>query len=184
MKTNLMLIVCTLFYLSCSAQNLKALDDKYGFRAAKLEMSPSSFPNLKLTASDMDDFPNTKTYVCTNIDKQIGDFTIDEITYWFYKEQLYTIEITVSSGYSNQQGVLKVLEAAYGKGDFRKSSFGSDEYVWHGARVNMIYTLGDKIDPTGDIQFTCKKIESMLRDNRNLIKRQEDQNILKAAKKL
>lgn len=184
MKAILLTSVFILFCLTRIGQNLKALDDKYGFREAKLGMPFSSFKNLELKSGDMDNFPNQKLYKVTNVDLHIGDYDLDGIDYWFYKDQLCTIEIAVSKDYSNQQGVLKVLETAYGKGIFKKGSFGQDYYVWEGEKVRMDYSMGDDIEPTGDIQITCKKFMSQQREDQRLIEKQKEQEILKAAKKL
>jgi len=184
MKT---LLLTTLFVLFCFkgfSQDLKALDTKYGFKEAKLEMPVTSFKNLVPQGSVEETLPNCKLYEVKNVDLHIGSYSLDDIVYWFYKEKLMTIEITVSGGYSNQQGVLKVLQAAYGKGESYKNSYGSDTYNWEGATVEMSYTLGDDVDPTGDIQITCYKLQYLQKDDSILKDQKKDLEIKKAAKEL
>lgn len=174
MKAIALTLVFFLFRLTCIGQDLKALDEKYGFRDAKLEMPPSAFKNIVLGKGILDDFPNQKFYKVNDVDLHIGQYDLDGIDYWFYKGQLSTIQISVSRGYSNQQGVLKVLEAAYGKGVYKKGSFGQDVYVWDGEKVRMDYNFGDDINPQGDIQIACKKLATQEIEDQKLLKRQKE----------
>ena len=184
MKTILLISVIILFSLTTIGQNLKALDDKYGFREAKLEMPISSFKNLELAIGSLEDYPNEKSYKVLNCDLHIGEYDLDGIDYWFYKGQLSSIQITISKGYSNQDGVLKVLEAAYGKGVYKKNSLGDEIYTWDGEKVSMTYTLGSNYMPEGDLQISCKKLMTKSIADKRLMDQQKDQEILKAAKKL
>ena len=114
MKTILLISVLILFGFNSFSQNLKALDDKYGFRDAKYEMPLSSFKNLIFVSRD--DNIYEETYKATNIDLTIGDYRLEGIEYTFYKKKLVNISITISNSSYHQEGILKVLEAAYGEG--------------------------------------------------------------------
>jgi hypothetical protein len=181
-----LLLFLSLFIIPTSifSQSLKALDTKFGFRDAKLEAPISAFKNIRKAPTVVEGIPNTEQYFVSNQDLKIGDFKIDAIDYWFYKGQLSSIEITVSEGYSNQLGVLKVLEAAYGKGVHKIGSFGQDSYSWRGEKVEMTYDMSDKACPTGDIQIVSKKLQSLEIDEQRHQDDLKNQKIKDAAKNL
>ncbi|MEI6050819.1 MAG: hypothetical protein WCS03_18160 [Bacteroidota bacterium] len=111
-------------------QNLKALDEKYGFREAKFEMPFDSFKNLVKNEKDFKDF-----YKSTNEDLNLGEYVLDRVYYGFYKGQLATI-IIKTKGYTNSRGVLSIFQQAYGKG-YKINQI--EEYIWSGKKVYMSY---------------------------------------------
>jgi hypothetical protein len=183
MKNPIFVLLTCVITISTYGQNIKALDEKFGFKETKLEMSISSFSNLVLKVTSPDN-PNLKMYKVMRADLKIGNYTLDEIDYWFYKDKLQTIEITVTKGYSNQQGLLRVLETAYEKGEYGKTSYGSDKYHWYGEKVEMDYILGDDLEPTGDLQIISKKLLNEESYDSFLLRKQKETDIIKAAKDL
>jgi len=178
MKTILVTSLFLLLSFACFGQNIKALDDEYGFRDAKLEMPPDSFNNLVLQESVDELFPNAKLYKLNNIDLHIGGYDLDDIADWFYKGELLTIEITVSKGFSNQQGVLKVLEAEYGKNVHKINIDGANTYIWKGKKVEMTYVMGDSRNTPGDIQITSRKIKRQEISDEIMIEEKNEQETI------
>ncbi|MCJ7448229.1 MAG: hypothetical protein MUO72_11080 [Bacteroidales bacterium] len=181
MKAIILTSVFILFCVTGFSQNLRALEDKYGFRGAKLEMPISSFRNLELKRSI--DVLDEKTYRVTDADLFMGDYKLKEIEYTFYRGKLMTICITVSN-YVDQQGVLKVLEAAYGTSIFEKGDTYEGRYSWKGKKVSMYYFLNDHLSHEGNIYITSEIIFAQRLEDIKMIKIQEEQKILDAAKKL
>ena len=177
MKTALFVSLFLLNNLFSFGQNLKALDDKNGFREAKFGVSPSSFKNLEqvkttpiigLDPEKSKNVDRTKLYPVKgeyydkDVDLHIGDFPLDYVEYYFYKNILVSIEIKVSNGFTNQNGVLNVLETAYGKGVLQKYNLGRDlYYIWEGEEIAMSYTLiSEYSDLIGrEIAITSKKLK-------------------------
>jgi hypothetical protein len=190
MRINLFVMVFILLNLTGFGQNLKALDDKNGFREARFGMSQGSFKNLIFVSRNIQEgFIYEEKYKMNNDDLHIGDFNLDAIHYNFYKGQLISIIIEVNNDYSNQIGVLKVLEAAYGKGLVGENTFPykHNDYAWDGKLVRMYYDVGnDAISESKgrlihEIQIYCNRLTS----NRELDKKlYEQQKFLDAAKKL
>jgi hypothetical protein len=161
MKSLSMIILLFITPIVVIGQNLKALDDKNGFREAKFGMSPSSFKKLEqlkgypLVGFDDKSDINTRKliplpgqYYDKDVDLHIGDFSLDYVKYGFYKNKLLTIKIMVSEGLTNQNGILEILETAYGKGVLKKedglSSYSNKSYsyyIWEGEKVKMTYIL-------------------------------------------
>jgi len=109
-------------------QNLKALDAKYGFREAKFEMPFSSFKNLVEV--------EPCCYKSTTENFKLGEYTLDRVVYFFYKDQLSLIMID-TEGYINSRGFLKILQEAYGEGS--QSNKYIEKYYWFGEKVIMSY---------------------------------------------
>ncbi|MGD0756205.1 MAG: hypothetical protein ABR927_14220 [Bacteroidales bacterium] len=207
MRTILFASIFILSRLISSGQNLKALDDKNGFREAKFGMSASSFKKLEqmkepplvgLDPSKNKNVDRTKlypvkgSYYDKDVDLHIGNFPLDYVVYHFYKDKLVSIGIKVSQGLTNQNGVLEVLETAYGKGVFEKND---DKWhpityrIWEGEKVKMVYTLGNDLEIVGImISISSKELENW--EKRDIIieeqkaEQQKRQAIQEAAKKL
>jgi hypothetical protein len=142
------------------SQNLKALDEKYGFREAKFEMSIDSIKNLTKIGEKGDN------YKSTNENLKIGDYDLNEITYSFYNGQLCMIKIDIK-GYRNSSGFLKILQSAYGEGD--KNNRYIEEYWWLGEKVWMIYHQ-NSISNDATIVIYCNKLMKLKKadeDNAN-----------------
>lgn len=136
-------------------QNLKALDEKYGFREAKFEMPLDSFKNFVDLAEGF--------YKSTNEDLKLGEYTLDKVTYRFYKGQLSGI-IIETKGYTNSVGFLKILQEAYGKG--YKSNRYIEEYNWFGQKVDMSYDQNSITDNATIIIYCNKLVEQEKKDKK------------------
>lgn len=126
------LILFTLVFSICQfsfSQRCPKLDQKNGFRNYIFGVYLNNFPNLR-------PLKDKNWYYALNEDKKIGDYTVKMISYYFYKSQLAYIIIDVE-GQVNSQGVLSVLQKAYGYG--HKSNEYIEEYGWLGNVASMIY---------------------------------------------
>jgi hypothetical protein len=137
-------------------------------------------------------YPVKGEYYDKDVDLHIGNFPLDYVVYHFYKDKLVSIGIKVSQGLTNQDGVLDVLETAYGKGVFEKND---DKWhpitysIWEGEKVKMVYTLGNDLEVVGImISISSKELENW--EKRDIIieaqkaEQQKKQAIQEAAKKL
>ena len=113
--------------VSLIGQNLKVLDEKYGFRGAKFEMP---FDSLNLVEVEKG------FYKFTYEDLSIGDYVLNDVIYHFYKNQLATI-IIHTKRLSNSVGFLKILQNAYGNGWMSNRNI--ENYSWLGKKVSMSY---------------------------------------------
>lgn len=149
MRTILFLSVFTLLCVNSFGEDYKALDDKYGFREAKFETPLSSFKNLIEIEKNL--------YKCTTEDLKLGNYRLSEVNYQFYRGQLCVITID-TKGYENGVGILKIFQAAYGKGV--KSNEYIEDYYWNGKKVLMSY---EQNSVTGDatIFIFCNKLTDL-----------------------
>jgi hypothetical protein len=148
MKKLIVLFFILLPFTSFS-QNPKALDDKYGFREMKFETLFNSIKNLVKVEEGF--------YKSTTEDLKLGDYQLNEVVYSFYKDQLYIILIKVK-GVINSNGVLKILQQAYGSG--YQSNRYIESYLWNGQKTIMSY---EQNSITGDatIFMWCKKLSDL-----------------------
>ena len=142
--------------ISSFGQNLKALDDKYGFREAKFEMSKDSFKNLVEIEKNI--------YKSTIENLKLGDYDLDLIAYSFYKGQLSDILIK-TKGYINSRGVLKILQTAYGNG-YQSNEY-IERYVWFGDKVTMSYNQNSITDDATIIIYSKKLSDMKKADEKN-----------------
>ena len=219
MKTLSMILSFLIIPIVVIGQNLKALDDKNGFRKATFGMSPYSFKNLEQVMvqpliglkedrnpKNSKFYPVQGEYYDKDVDLYIGNFPLDYIKYYFYKNKLVTIEIKVrkGKGLNNQNGVLEVLETAYGKGVLKKVNNTSavdnnsySNYSWEGGKVKMKYTISEYDESFsededafngGEIFITNKELKNL--EDKDSIKesqteeQRKNQEILDAKKKL
>jgi hypothetical protein len=148
------------------AQNLKALDDKYGFRDYKFETDVNQFENLKLMEDE--DEGLTKFYIKTDENLKIGDYDVETIAYFFYKDKLCGVILRVE-GYINSKGILAALQELYGKG--RKPNKYIETYFWHGNLVSLAYEQNSISDITA-VSFYCNKIMKQKElDEKKIIKK-------------
>ena len=121
-----------LFFLSLKAQNIKKLDEDYGFKGFVFETGVEKYNNMKLIDND-----GNYTYYKYELDTlKINDCKLKEISYGFYKNKLYWISIKTGD-YRDSKAILKILETMYGKG--RKFNEYSETYGWEGEKVKMAY---------------------------------------------
>lgn len=188
MKTILFVSVLTLFCLNSFGQEFKALDEKFGFRDVKLETPITSFKDctrLPVSEELNKDFPNYVGIKSKNPDLHIGAFSLENIEYWFYKDQLLDIVIDVNLENSDVDGILQVFETAYGKA--KKDVQVPDTWIiykWYGTKVYMTYEILKKANG-GIIQATITLTSKRLQNKQIKEKSSmDDYKILDAAKKL
>ncbi|UOQ78543.1 hypothetical protein MUN84_08325 [Hymenobacter sp. 5516J-16] len=122
------------FYLPTLAQgSIAKLDEKNGFKDAKLESNVSSFGHL------VDEYcgsseAGVKCYTRTTDVLKVGTASLDKIQYTFYKDALAVITVTVK-GRENIISFSETLYAAYGTG--KRPYEGVNEAEWNGERVKM-----------------------------------------------
>ena len=138
MKTLSMILLLVIVPVAVIGQNLKVLDDKYGFRNVKFEMPLDSLKNLVETETGA-----LVIYKSTNEDLSMGAYTLDGISYCFYKGQLAVIVIHTKE-YTNSMGFLKILQNAYGNG-YQSNSY-IEDYYWRGRKVTMSYSQNSITD--------------------------------------
>jgi len=149
MKKITFLFSLLVFTTVLNAQNLKALDEKYGFREAIFETPIDSFKNFKEV--------QTNFYSSTSENLSIGDYSFDKVYYAFYKKQLYSV-IIKTKGYSNSRGFLSILQKAYGNGS--QSNEYIEKYYWFGELVTLSYNQ-NSITDDATIYFSCKKLSNL-----------------------
>ncbi len=130
-------------------QNIKSLDEKYGFREMKFETHFSSIKNLVKVEEGF--------YKSTTENLKLGDYKLSEVTYSFYKDQLYIILIQ-TKGLINSRGVLKILQQAYGEGI--QSNEYIERYYWDGEKTLMSYEQNSVTDDALIIMW-CKKLADL-----------------------
>ena len=128
-----------LFQANLFAQGTVAkLDQKNGFKDAKLEANIATFSHLVEESCGVEEEPYFKCYTRTTDVLTVGTAALARIQYAFYKSTLGIITVTVK-GRDNIIGFGQALEAAYGKG--RRPYEGSDYVEWTGERVTMNVTV-------------------------------------------
>ncbi len=75
MRTILLTSVLVLYCLTCIGQNLKALDEKYGFREAIFEMPFASFKNLTAVEENF--------FFSPSEDLTLGEYKLKSVLYQF-----------------------------------------------------------------------------------------------------
>jgi len=162
MKTIKVLLVLILAFASGSikAQDLKALDDKYGFRDMKFGTDISEYQTMSLVESSKDSL--TKYYIKTDEKLNIGKFDLKSINYGFYKGKLFFVYIK-TKGYINSRGVLATLEELYGKG-YQSNQY-IDNYDWFG---NLVVASYDENSITNDakIMIDSKTIKKQMDEDK------------------
>ena len=135
-RTSLILL---LFFSVLSGQNrnnreagLKALDEQYGFLNIKLETPFSEFKGLKKEDKE------EPVFKATQAELRIDKFVFKTVYLTFYKEFLTTIEFE-TKGWTNTNGILNILQEAYGEGS-KRVHFG---YKWKGQKVWMNFAINE-----------------------------------------
>jgi len=124
----------TFFLLSTIVigQNIKALDEKNGFREYNFGVDTNAIPNLMFIGES----GGERSYKKTDEKMSIGDAEIESIQYIFYKNQLSSVYISTNN-LTNSRAVLRVLRELYGNG-YKPNQF-MDKYNWSGKRVYLVY---------------------------------------------
>jgi hypothetical protein len=119
--------------ITANGQNLKKLDEKYGFKDAIFEMSVTSFPDL-VEISDSTTSGLGRAYARTGDDLKLGNAELESITYLFYKDKLSSIVIK-TKGFANTKAMYDTFVQQYGRG--YQSNRYIDEFTWWGKRTSM-----------------------------------------------
>ncbi len=139
----LVLLVVTGYRQALAEGNLAYLDSTYGFRDLKFEQRIGNCPGMQL----VDDGGDTKTYKRSQDKLKLGDASLANIRYYFYKGQFSMVAFT-SIGEDNYHAVLQILQEAYGR--YLPNS-GRPLFFWNGERVTISCKAIRKSDPnTGD----------------------------------
>lgn len=126
---------------------LDYLDERFGFRDVRCESPPSALKGAKLVEIGID----TKYYRRQGEDLTIGDAHLQDVTYGFYDDHLYTIHIT-ARGLINSHALLGTFSEAYGAPMMSNPYI--NKYVWLGERVKLL--LEQKIGTDdANISFFC-----------------------------
>lgn len=139
-KLVLFITLCTFSISWVSAQNIKKLDEKNGFKELTLG---SSYQDAKKYLSELpvDSNAKGKTAVYTVTDQsffEVGESEIEKITVSFFNDRLESINLE-TKGHQNFKDLLDVLTKGYGKGE-KKNTY-IEEYHWVGKKVNMSYKM-------------------------------------------
>lgn len=169
MRQSFLAIAITLLLHSNAlfAQNYK-LDERNGFRDAKLGMLRSDLPGLvEKTAGPNDKL--LKVYSRPTDKLEIGPFKLTSIEYVFYKDYLHSIRIW-AHGLTSGNGIRDVLLEEYGPA--QKLDYLGRPSAWLGTNVTMRYNINDF--PTGyfvDVHILSNSLMRQVKlDNENAIK--------------
>lgn len=142
MKTSLLaLAFAASLPLCAAAQNVKALDQKNGFRDLTFGVDTLAIAQRMQEPTKN---PNTKIYSRPTDELKIGAAELKDIYYYFYKNQLSDI-IIHTKGLVNSKAMLAALQANYGRGEQYNRFI--ENYNWAGRVVTMNY---DENSITGD----------------------------------
>jgi hypothetical protein len=133
MKKTILVSLIMILMLKSFGQNLKALDEKNGFRDYKFGDSISKFTNLKLYEMSKDSL--TGYYTKLDDKLKIGDFDVT-ISYSFYKKVLSLIIIRTID-YNSSRGLLSLFKQQYGDG-YKENQY-IEDYSWWGKEVTLSY---------------------------------------------
>lgn len=132
MKKIYLTVLCALFAVSVFGQNLKKLDEKYGFRDAVFETDFTSYQDMAL----LEDGGDNKYYKRTSDALKIGEAELTEISYGFYKGKLASILLKTNS-LTDSRALLETLAAQYGKG-WQANRY-IQKYSWFAKKTTMSY---------------------------------------------
>ena len=146
--------------ISIVGQDVKALDEKYGFRDIKLETPKSSFENLEEVKEGWYKSASENLVVDGNI-------TLKEVQYYFYKDHLAIIKIDIGDG---AYLFRNLLETAYGQGNPNNFYRNIKVTEWLGKKVCLRF-----VDPKGKYGYsTVVFISNKLINQRDLELKQSE----------
>jgi hypothetical protein len=116
------------------AQDLKNLDEEYGFRGHKFGSLISTFKNMVFVTGTGE----IKNFQDRNEDFGIGGGTATKITYEFYKNKYFKVKIE-AKGEKNSHGILERLQTQYGPGKKGGGGTKGDKYTWLGTKAMIEY---------------------------------------------
>ncbi|MBG8552360.1 hypothetical protein [Hymenobacter guriensis] len=129
MKKLLLSLVLILVCYTVRAQNVKALDEKNGFRDARFWADTTAIKDLVYLTTSQD---RIRYYKRTSDSPSIGNAQVD-ISYGFYKGRLMAVVLTTNSA----SYLLDALKASYGPGIQNNRYI--PEYFWLGQQVYMSF---------------------------------------------
>ena len=133
------------------------LDDQNGYRGIEFGTSPDSVQGFELVSDR--GAGGTKIYTLASETLDLGDATLDGVTYGYFDDKLYFVAL-FTSGRGNGIKALAALEEKYGKGTPVISE--AKEYVWHGRRVTLHFRE-DSATHMGMIGFTSISLAAQVR---------------------
>ena len=105
-------------------------------------------------------------YRRNNENLKMGEATVREIEYYFYKQRFYSVRVRFF-GEQNLLNVRKMLSDAYGRGIQHPKAY-SVEYQWRGSKVD-IHIEYDNISKQGALVYTYLPISAeVAKDRKNL----------------
>lgn len=117
-----------------ASPSVRALDSQNGFGKATFGADIRTFRDLELVRSDAATDTQFYNYLTDNL--KVGAHKLTGITYGFYKDQLYYIELRMM-GEANCRDIRELLSAQYGPAQ----NPGSAPTVWWmGQQVTLRYT--------------------------------------------
>ena len=143
--TSLLIVIFSSVLVGQNRENkeagLKALDGQYGFLNIKLETPLSAFKGLIKQDGDKSSFKVSQTEL--HLDK----YTFEAVYLTFYADLVTTIELE-TKGWNNTNGILGILQEAYGEGN-KRLHFG---YKWKGEKVWMNFAINES-DGNGELSL-------------------------------
>ena len=134
--TSLLIVIFSSVLVGQNRENkeagLKALDGQYGFLNIKLETPLSAFKGLIKQDGDKSCFKATQTEL------RLNKYKFETVYLTFYQDQITTIELE-TKGWNNTNGILGILQEAYGEG-YKRVHFG---YKWKGQKVWMNFAINE-----------------------------------------
>ena len=153
MARTLLLCLCLLWGVPASAGNLSDLDADNGFGGARLGENIAGFEGLELISRH--GARGTSLYTRSGAASKLGDASLDDVTYGFYRDQLYFVALFTSGRY-NARAALMALQGAYGPGIAIPGD--ASEFVWRGDRVTLHFRE-DPVTEMGMVGFTSAPID-------------------------
>lgn len=166
---NILTIALLAFTLKLHAQNLKALDNKNGFRELSFGDTIVDFSSWKVIGASED---STQLFYERLDDKlKIGDAVV-KISYVFFKKKFYCVFIQ-TEGFENSHSIYNTLKEMYGKG--YKSNPYIERYYWWGKKVSLSYEQ-NSVSGRGSVIMSNIEIERELEEfkKQKAIKAKED----------
>jgi len=163
-----LLIIILFISINSNGQNLKALDNKFGFREMQFGDTVSKFDDLVPVEYSNDS--SSIFYRKTGDKLTIGSSEV-EISYGFYKGHLYSIYIK-TKGYENSRALLKTLEEMYGKGYQRNEYI--KEYSWYGKKVSLSYDENSINHNATILMYSKESLNQQKKDEKEKAKKAKD----------
>ena len=134
--TSLILLIISSVLVGQNRNNreagLKALDEQYGFLNIKLETPFGAFKGL------IKEDAEKCVFKATLAELKMVTYNFESVYLTFYKDLVTTIELE-TKGWNNTNGLLGILQEAYGEGN-KRTNFG---YKWKGQKVWMNFAINE-----------------------------------------